>query len=96
MPYRARVKASEGETLETFRAYMPGYRATVDGNDARVTQSKEHLVAVAVPAGIHDVEVRFAGTARLWAAAIVSGMGWICLLAYWAFGASRRLCSGFA
>jgi hypothetical protein len=96
MPYRARVKASAGETLETFRAYMPGYRATVDGNDAKVTQSREHLVAVAVPAGTHSVEVRFAGSARLWTAAIVSGIGWTCLLAYWAFGASRRLRSGFA
>jgi hypothetical protein len=96
MPYRARVKASAGETLETFRAYMPGYRATVDGSDVKVTQSRQHLVAVAVPAGTHEVEVRFAGSARLWAAAIVSGMGWICLLAYWALDASRRLRTGFA
>jgi hypothetical protein len=80
-PYKARVRSAGGETLETIRAYMPGYRATVDGNSVPLFQSKQHLVALAVPPGIHEVEVRFVGSLRLWCAAVISGIGWLCFIA---------------
>jgi hypothetical protein len=93
IPYRARVTSAQGGTLETFRAYMPGYRATVDGNDVPVAESREHLDSVQVPPGTHEVELRFVGSGRLRLAAAASGIGWICLIAYCAIGASlqRRL-----
>ncbi len=86
IPYDAQVTSDRGGTLETFRVYVPGYHATVDGDDAPVSKSKEHLVAVRVPPGSHDVQVRFVGTVKLWLAATVSAVGWICLLTYCAFG----------
>ncbi len=90
LPYRARVNAATAGLLETFRVFLPGYRATVDGKATPVVESREHLVAVPVESGIHEVELRFVGTAKLWLAAIVSGLGWACLLASCAFGATVR------
>jgi pyrimidine deaminase RibD-like protein len=84
-PYRAQVTSADGGTLETFRVYIPGYRATVDGHDTPVTDSKGYLASVVVPPGSHDVELRFVGTARLWLAAAVSAIGWACLIAYCGF-----------
>jgi hypothetical protein len=93
IPYRARVISAGQETLETFRAFMPGYRATVDGNKTPVFETKEHLVAVRVPDGSHEVEVRFVGTAKLWLAAAISIVGWLGLLIDCAFPSvlQRRL-----
>jgi hypothetical protein len=90
LPYRARVNAPAGGMLETFRVFIPGYHATVDGKEAPVVQSREHLVAVPVDSGIHEVELRFVGTAKLWMAAVLSGLGWVCILASCAFGALAR------
>ena len=80
IPYRAHVTSASGGVLETFRVFLPGYRAQVDGVAVPVTASKNHLVAFAVPPGDHEVELRFVGSAQLWLAAFVSGIGWICLL----------------
>lgn len=91
IPYRARVTSDEPVTLETFRAYMPGYRASVDGSPAPVTESGQHLASVAVPAGVHEVELRFVGTAKLRFAAFVSGIAWAGLLGWLLYvSASRR------
>jgi hypothetical protein len=84
-PYRARVTSTAAATLETFRMFLPGYRATVDGNAAPVVESKQHLVSVPVPPGTHEVVVRFVGTTRIWVAAVVSGIGWASLIAYCLF-----------
>lgn len=93
LPYRAHVNFPMGGLLETFRVFIPGYRATVDGSVTPVIESREHLVAVPLAPGIHDIELRFVGTAKLRAAAVLSGVGWLCLLAFCAFGAQpgRRL-----
>jgi len=80
MPYRADVNTDEGGMLETFRVFIPGYRATVDGKDTPVRETFEHLVGIPVPPGSHKVELRFVGSARLWVAAGASGLGWILLV----------------
>jgi hypothetical protein len=95
IPYRARVTSAAPETLETFRVYMPGYRATIDGNETPVEESKEHLVSMRVPPGTHDVELRFVGSARLRIAAVISGIGWFGLLAVCAFESYQKRRSGF-
>jgi hypothetical protein len=93
LPYKARINTATGGTLETFRVYMPGYRATVDGTDAPVFESREHLAAVLVPAGSHEIILRFVGTTKLWLSAAVSAIGWCCLVICGAFGfrLQRRL-----
>lgn len=89
IPYTARISSGEGGTLETFRSFVPGYKATVDGDEAPVSESKQHLVSIPVPPGTHDVELRFVGSARLRIAALISGTGWLCLLASCALGFGR-------
>lgn len=96
IPYRAHVASAQGGTLESFRVYMPGYHASIDGVDSPVSETKEHLVAVRVPSGSHDVEIRFVGTAKLWVAAAVSAAGWTGLLLCFALGSLRRRHQGTA
>jgi hypothetical protein len=81
-PYRAHVVTDEDGVLETFRVFLPGYKAAVDGSETPVIESREHLVSTPVHAGSHDVVIRFVGTIRLWAAATLSAAGWCGLLAY--------------
>jgi hypothetical protein len=94
IPYRAEVTSPAGGVLETFRAFMPGYRATIDGQEAPVFESRQHLVSMRLTPGAHTVELRFVGTARLWIAAAVSGAGWLCLLVFTSLGLLRRLGQG--
>jgi len=80
IPYRAEVKTEQGGLLETFRVFIPGYRATVDGKDTPVRETLEHLVGIPVPPGSHTVELTFVGSTRLWVSAIFSGLGWLVLV----------------
>jgi hypothetical protein len=84
-PYRVSFSTPSGGWLETFRCYLPGYRAYVDGAEVPYSRSRQALVEVKVPPGEHNVVLRFVGTVRLWAAACVSAAGWILLvfLACW-------------
>jgi hypothetical protein len=83
-PYRAVVSTGQAGALETLRAFLPGYRATVDGRAVPVVRSAGAQVQVSVPAGRHTVELRFVGTWRVRLAALVSvcawvGLGWLSL-----------------
>jgi hypothetical protein len=89
IPYRARV-STVGGTLETFRVFMPGYRAKVDGVEVPVAESRERLVSFRIPPGTHEVELSFVGSRRLWLSALVSGLGWIGLLGSCLLQAVRR------
>jgi hypothetical protein len=88
-PYHAVVTAPTAGFLETFRILLPGYRAYLDGVPVPFKSSKQALLEVAVPAGVHDVVVRFVGSFRLWAAAIVSGAAWAALLGAWVYRRRR-------
>ena len=90
-PYRARVDAREAGTLETIRSFIPGYEATVDGAPAAVFESQQHMATVAVPAGVHEVEVRMVGTRRIRMAAVLSAAGWILVLAWALAGAWKAV-----
>jgi hypothetical protein len=85
-PYRATVHSVSGASLETFRSYLPGYRAYIDGKEVPSFRSRQALVEVRVPPGEHDVELRFVGTPRLWIAACVSAAGWLVFVALSVFG----------
>jgi hypothetical protein len=94
LPYRATVAAAGPGELETIRAYLPGYRATVDGREVPVARSSESIAQVAVPAGTHVVELRYTGTGKLHLAAAISGLAWIALgwlgLQSWTRGRAER------
>jgi len=92
-PYHVVVKAPSAGFLETFRVLLPGYRAYLDGVRVPFSRSKQALLQVEVPAGVHDVVVRFVGSFRLWSAATVSALGWLTLLLGWIF--SRRRAGPF-
>lgn len=76
LPYRASLQLERAGWLETFRSWLPGYVATVDGRPAEVRESPDHLVMLPVPAGASTVEVRYAGSTRLWSALGASLLAW--------------------
>ncbi|HTL69068.1 MAG TPA: hypothetical protein VL200_15490 [Lacunisphaera sp.] len=90
LPYRAQVVIERPGYLETPRQWLPGYRAWVDGVPAHAGESPGALVRVPVPAGRHEVELRYDGTPRLWfglALSIATGIG---LLGWWCTGGWNR------
>ncbi len=93
-PERGRVEvamACDG-LLVYSTAVLPGWTATVDGAPAEIIEAYGKLTAVAVPAGRHTVEFRYApGSVRLGA-----GLSLACVmgLAVW-WWLSRRTGPGF-
>ncbi|HEY1848095.1 MAG TPA: hypothetical protein VGG37_02760 [Opitutaceae bacterium] len=61
-PLRIRVAAPTDGYLESFRSWVPGYKATLDGEPVAVHRTKNSLVGVRVAKGSHEVVIRFAGT----------------------------------
>lgn len=74
MPFRARVQAEEHGYLESPRQWLPGYEAWVDGNKVVPVTSKDGMVAVPIPAGDHEVELKFEGSIRLWIGFWLAGL----------------------
>ena len=89
-PLQLRVRAEHAGTVETFRAWQPGYRVSVDAQPVRAVRSPNGLVAFPVPAGSHLVEVRFRGTPELRIAAkwslLMGGLFFVAV-----FAEARRL-----
>lgn len=86
-PGTARIVARDGPRLEieveapaagylrVQRSYQPLYRASVDGEPARIVAAGLHRLALPVPAGRHRVVLDVApGPARLGAALAVAGL----------------------
>jgi hypothetical protein len=76
-PLRLRVDAPTAGYVESFRSLIPGYKVYVDGNPAAVHGSRNALVSVRVPAGSHDLLIRFAGTVRLHTAIRWAETAWL-------------------
>lgn len=81
IPYRAEVDLPGPGWLETPRIFIPGYAAMVDGRPANIRSSIDSQVAIAVPAGRHEVVLKFAGSSRLWLGWWISALGWVGLVA---------------
>jgi hypothetical protein len=63
--FECRLTAPQACWLETPRMYIEGYAASVDGKPAVVARSNDSMAMVAVPAGKHTVQLRFAGSPLL-------------------------------
>ena len=85
IPYRASVTLHQPAYLESPRAFIPGYEATVNGRRQPVMPSPNHRVMVALDAGENRVELRYTGTIALWTAFGISGVAWLGVLigAFW-------------
>ena len=91
VPFRARVRADEPAVLETPHMYMPGYRASVDGEPAQVIRTASGLAAVAVPAGAHAATLWFAGPPSLRISYWAAIAAWVAILGLAARGVARAL-----
>ena len=70
--YAATVTASRNAALLVKASYHPRWVAEVDGRSAPVVAVAPGLMAVEVPAGRHDVTVRFAGFPLVWRVALLA------------------------
>lgn len=86
---RCRVRAPEDAWLVTPRMYLRGYAASVDGHPAHAIESPEGMVLVAVPAGVHEVALRYEGFPLLRVAFYTTLLGWVVGLGGLAAGAVR-------
>lgn len=76
--YRIRYQASSESLLLIAVPYYPGWTAVVDGTEAKVVPADEALVGVVVPAGSHELTLRFQPK-RFRAGVVLSGVGVVCI-----------------
>jgi hypothetical protein len=57
--YRMQYRAASPSLLRVSTAWFPGWRAKADGKDCPVVRVDHALLGVIVPAGSHDLELRF-------------------------------------
>jgi hypothetical protein len=80
IPAQIEVEADRAEWLESPKFWIPGYRARVDGRPEAIVRSGLGLVAVAVPKGIHRIEITYRGPWLLCTAYAVSLAAWLSVL----------------
>lgn len=81
-PYRVEVAMPTAGSLETIRAYVPGYVARVNGEPVGTDISPRWLVRVPLPAGRHHVELEFVGTAVFRLSWWISAAAWVVVLVW--------------
>jgi len=86
---RLKVETAQRRLLVLSEAYDPGWRAWIDGQPAAVLSANLVLRAVPVPAGDHQVELRYRPASWTLGLAL-SGLGAILLAALWAAGRRSR------
>lgn len=90
-PYRVIVNSPEPAYLETPRAWLPHYRAKINGQRVWAERSPGGLVMFAVPAGYSDATIKYVPplwlelvywlNAGCWAALVAGGLAWLLLAA---------------
>jgi uncharacterized membrane protein YfhO len=75
------TEAAAPSFLVTSESWYPGWRAAIDGREQPLVMTNGAFRGLALPAGRHRVEMRFA-PAILWWGAALSAAG--CLLMGWA------------
>jgi hypothetical protein len=85
--YRARYQAGHPTLLRIAVPYFPGWRAEVDGRAVSVVPVDLALMGALVPAGDHELVLRYRST---WfaAGAAISGAAWLAAIfwLWWGFG----------
>lgn len=76
---QVRVESDAGGVLVVQRAWLPLWRAYVDGEPAPTVVANMHRLAVEVPAASHLVELRIHRKPLLWSL-LVSALAFLCLL----------------
>ncbi len=80
-----------------LRFYFPGWRATVDGRPAAIVPDARHgLIQVAVPAGTHEVAIRFGTTPARVAGWLLAALGLVAAGLASARGVRQRWLTGNA
>ena len=82
MPYAVEVSADRNVSVETYKMYLPGYEATVNGRAAKVLKSPEGNAMVAIPAGRSVVELQYRGTKPMRVSWWISLLGWACTVGW--------------
>jgi hypothetical protein len=83
------VTTDEPTVLVVSEAYYPGWRAAVDGREARVLRVNGALIGLTLPAGAHDVVVAFRPT-PLWAGVTISVLSFTLALGPLIYRPQRR------
>ena len=74
--YRARYQADHATLLRIAAPYFPGWQAEADGRAVKVVPVDVALLGAVVPAGDHELAVRYRST-RFVTGAAVSGVAWL-------------------
>ncbi|HEX7631686.1 MAG TPA: hypothetical protein VF388_06110 [Lacunisphaera sp.] len=80
-PYHLIVHSPEAGYLETPRAWLPNYRAKINGQRVYGLRSPEGLVMFAVPAGRSDIAIKYVPPLWLELTYWLNLTGWLALLA---------------
>jgi hypothetical protein len=74
--YRLRVSSARGGTMRIAIPWFPGWSARIDGKAAAIRVMDHALMALEVPAGVHDIRLQFRST---WFAlgASISAAAWL-------------------
>ncbi|MBM4460430.1 MAG: hypothetical protein FJ011_22160 [Chloroflexi bacterium] len=85
---RAHVQAQSGVRLRFYTYFFPGWRVEVNGRPAEIAADPPNgLIGLTLPAGEHEVRLRFGATPLRRAAAIISLSALVGLLVLWLIGA---------
>jgi hypothetical protein len=90
--YRARYQTDHATLLRISAPYFPGWQAEVDGRAVSVVPVDVALMGAVVPAGDHELVVRYRST---WfaAGAAISGAAWLAAIFWLWWGFRRRTAS---
>lgn len=77
-----RVEVPSAARLVLTRSFDPNWRAELDGQPARTEPSDGHLTAITVPAGEHDVVLRYRNPLFLWGGAATAAGLLVAVLAW--------------
>ena len=95
--FELKVQSDASFPLRLHRIFFPGWQATVDGQPVPVEPAGQHgLVSADVPAGEHDVVIRYAGTPLQQVAAVISLASLIALVVLVARTRRGRIALGVA
>jgi len=89
--YRARYQADHATLLRIAVPYFPGWQAEVDGHAVNLVPVDLALMGAVVPAGDHELVVRYRST-RFAAGAAISAVAWLAAI-FWLWWGFRRRAS---